>query len=464
MENQQSEQNQNNFIKSKLGKRKILILCIIIGLIIIVSVIIVLQNQSAHSSRYTQKYNYRGALTNYTENFAESFDDFIPVSFNDYNNVLTGLELDFSSVRADATLYYDGNISSSRFGTFPVTAKIGFYGNNNGFSYFTSATNFGQINNESIFFIGSTTYVCGTFAIYYQVEENLCNGINTTLLSNYIHMYTKELAINITNITPSAYDGINCTYGTAKFSGNNVTGKLSTCMTDSGNALFFKVNYTDIYNSSIGLNIIETNSSGKPEQITLSSLPYPKNIYYNYSDFSYHSALLPYSVQTNYTYNATVPIGNINSSNYYTLYNFCKLGQNFQGEGCSGGGLYNGSLSFTFDLGSGYTLYNVELACATTLTLYGLPKVGNAANGGFGALQLNGKVSQNNASGGASVQSNQFVNVSNLNCYNSNGNEINGSTEYISTFVLMNYTLANETPSSSNNPYYTIEIGDVGAI
>jgi hypothetical protein len=107
----------------------------------------------------------------------------------------------------------------------------------------------------------------------------------------------------------------------------------------------------------------------------------------------------------------------------------------------------NGSLAFTFEQNTSHTIYNLRLACVSTLKSDGLP-----ANSSAWTLEA------------SQLPNMQTVQITNLTCYNNYALPFATSSspasagEKFTGYILLNYTNNSPAPGNAQNPWYTTKI------
>jgi hypothetical protein len=148
-------------------------------------------------------------------------------------------------------------------------------------------------------------------------------------------------------------------------------------------------------------------------------------------------------------------------------------GGNLLGTSCLGSPGYScqspllnsaGFLSFTLGQSTGSTLYNVQLACASTAASSGLPYDANSLTNPFqGVNAVSGTAIPAVITGLLTLSSGQTSQVSNVVCYNAAGSPIDVSpndalgTSFSGT-LYVNYTTGSSPPSAASNPWQTAKL------
>ncbi|MCL5429961.1 MAG: hypothetical protein M1504_00605 [Candidatus Marsarchaeota archaeon] len=118
----------------------------------------------------------------------------------------------------------------------------------------------------------------------------------------------------------------------------------------------------------------------------------------------------------------------------------------------------SGTLAFTFGENQGYSIYDVQMACAATSNAGGLPS--NAAAwmyiNGNGIATAISSAPSNSYGNAINLVSGQTVSVTALSCYGSTGTQLATASsaaaigQSFSGFLWLNYTASNSAPGGTN--------------
>ena len=120
----------------------------------------------------------------------------------------------------------------------------------------------------------------------------------------------------------------------------------------------------------------------------------------------------------------------------------------------------NGQLSFTWGQVSGSSEYNIMFACASNTTSAGMPSTGNIDPWYY--ISSTGAASRSAPQFPLKLKSGEKVNITQLQCYNSAGQDVGGAGKAFVGKIWYNYT-ANASAPGPSNIWYTAEGASVSA-
>jgi hypothetical protein len=116
--------------------------------------------------------------------------------------------------------------------------------------------------------------------------------------------------------------------------------------------------------------------------------------------------------------------------------------------------LMDGTLTFNFGQSTGSSLYNLQLACASTAASTGLPNPVTA----FNSISSTGSALPASNTGNTIVNG-QTMTVSSLPCYGATGQPLSSPALGVgfSGYIWVNYTIGSGTASAASNPWHTVK-------